>query len=128
MKKNNYPQPSEAELAILQVLWGDEPTTVREVYEKLCKSRDVGYTTILKQMQRMFEKGMVTRIKEGKTHFYKSVPKEKDIQTGMLSKMVKTAFKGSKMALVLHVLGDTKTSSEELKVLQEWLQQQKINN
>ncbi len=125
MKKNNSPQPSEAELEILQVLWINQPTTVRDVYEKLCKSRDVGYTTILKQMQRMFEKGMVTRIKEGKTHFYKSVPKEKDIQNGMLSKMVKTAFKGSKMALVLHALGNSKTSSEELKILQEWLQEQK---
>ena len=125
MKKKKYPQPSEAEFEILQVLWENQPTTVREVFEKLSKSRDVGYTTILKQMQRMFEKGIVTRTKEGKTHLYSSVPKEKEIQNGMLNKMVKTAFKGSKMDLVLQVLGNSKTSPEELDALQKWLQQQK---
>lgn len=125
MKKSSFPQPSEAELEILQVLWKDQPTTVRAIHEKLSKSKDVGYTTILKQMQRMFEKGIVSRTKEGKTHLYSSIPKEKDIQKGMFNKLVKTAFKGSKMDLVLHALGNSKPSKEELEKLQEWLQQQK---
>lgn len=125
MKKSSFPQPSEAELEILQVLWKDQPTTVRAIHEKLSKSKDVGYTTILKQMQRMFEKGIVSRTKEGKTHLYSSIPKEKDIQKGMFNKLVKTAFKGSKMDLVLHALGNSKPSEEELEKLQEWLQQQK---
>jgi len=125
MKKKHLPQPSEAELEILQFLWEKHPASVKEIHEKLSKSRDVGYTTILKQMQRMHEKGIISRTKKGKIHLYSSVSKEKDIQKGMLNKLVKTAFKGSKMDLILQALGNTKTSPEEIEALQEWLKQQK---
>ena len=125
MKKNNLPQPSEAELEILQVLWKDQPTSVREIHEQLSKTKDVGYTTILKQMQRMFEKEIVTRTKEGKTHLYSAVLKEKNIQKGMLNKLVNTAFKGSKMDLVMQALGNLKVTPEEIEALQQWLEKQK---
>ena len=125
MKKNNLPQPSEAELEILQVLWKDQPTSVREIHEQLSKTKDVGYTTILKQMQRMFEKEIVTRTKEGKTHLYSAVLKEKNIQKGMLNKLVNTAFKGSKMDLVMQALGNSKVTPEEIEALQQWLEKQK---
>jgi len=125
MKKNNLPHPSEAELEILQVLWKDQPASVREIHEQLSKTKDVGYTTILKQMQRMFEKGIVTRTKEGKIHLYNAVLKEKNIQKGMLNKLVNTAFKGSKMDLVMQALGNAKVTPEEIEALQQWLEKQK---
>ena len=76
-------------------------------------------------MQRMFDKGIVTRTKEGKIHLYSAVLKEKNIQKGMLNKLVKTAFKGSKMDLVMQVLGNSKVTPEEIEALQQWLEKQK---
>ena len=125
MKKSNLPQPSEAELEILQVLWDNQPSTVRQVFEMISEKKEVGYTTILKQMQRMQEKGIVDRTKDGKTHLYTSVIKEKEVQKGMFDRLKNNVFKGSTMHLVMHALGNSKTSEEELEALQQWLQQQK---
>jgi predicted transcriptional regulator len=124
-KKEKY-KPSEAELEILQILWEQQPTTVKVIHEILSKKKEVGYTTVLKQMQRMYEdKKVLKRMKKGKTHLYEAIPKESEIQQGLFSKLVDTVFKGSSMDLVMHALGKTKTSEEELEVLQEWLDQQK---
>ena len=126
MSKKQLFKPSEAELEILQILWKHQPSTVREIHELLSKKRDVGYTTILKQMQRMHDdKKMVTRTKEGKTHLYTAIPKENEIKQGMFSKFVDNVFEGSPMDLVMHALGKSKTSKEELDELQKWLDKQK---
>lgn len=126
MSKKIIFKPSEAELEILQILWEHQPTTVKVIHELLSEQKEVGYTTVLKQMQRMYEdKKMLSRTKEGKTHLYKAIPKENEIKQGLFSKLVNTAFKGSSMDLVMHALGKSKTSQEELDALQEWLDQQK---
>ena len=124
MAPNSIYEPSDAELEILQVLWTNEPATVRTVYEILEKKREVGYTTILKQMQRMYEKGMVKRIREGKLHLYTAVPRETEIQKTLLDDLVDKAFKGSAMDLVMHALGRGQTSPEELEALKKWLEEQ----
>ena len=128
MASKNIHEPSEVELEILQVLWEKEPATVRTVHEVLEKKRGVGYTSVLKQMQRMFEKGMVKRTKEGKTHLYTAVPREQEVQQSMLDRLVDKAFKGSAMKMVLHALGRTDTNEEELEALQKWLNQQNKEN
>ena len=103
---------------------------MRTVFEALEKKRiqenkkEVGYTTVLKQMQRMYDKGMVERSKEGKTHFYTAVPREKDVQKSLLDDLVDKAFKGSAMDLVMHALGRGKASEEELEELKKWLDEQ----
>ncbi len=126
MSKKTIYKPSEAELEILQILWEHQPTTVKVIHELLSEKKEVGYTTVLKQMQRMYEdKKMLSRTKEGKTHLYEAIPKENEIKQGLFSKLVNTAFKGSSMDLVMHALGKSKTSQEELDALQEWLDQQK---
>ena len=126
MAKKKVFQPTEAELEILQILWKHQPSTVRFIHEMLSKKKEVGYTTVLKQMQRMHDdKGMLTRSKEGKTHLYKAVPKEGDIKQGMFSKLVDSVFDGSPMDLVMHALGKSETSKEELEELQKWLDQQR---
>ena len=129
MKEDKNYQPTESELEILQVLWANEPCTVRFIFEELSLQKEsLGYTTVLVQLQRMTKKGMVNRSKEGKTHYYRAVPKESEVQDNLFKRLVKTAYKGSAFNLALHALGQTNTSDEELKAIQEWLNQQKNKN
>ena len=107
----------------------NEPCTVRFIFEQLSREKEnLGYTTILVQLQRMTKKGMVSRTKEGKTHYYTAIPKEAEVQENLFKRLVKTAYKGSALNLALHALGQTGTSDEELKAVQEWLDQQKNKN
>ena len=118
-------QPTVSELEILQVLWANVPCTVRFIFEQLSTENDSGYTTVLVQLQRMTKKGLVSRYKEGKTHYYQAIPKEEEIQENLFKRLVKTAYKGSAMDLALHALGQAATSEEELAAIQKWLDQKK---
>ena len=114
-------KPSEAELEILQVLWESEPTNVRFVHEQLAKKKYVGYTTTLKQMQRMLDKALIKREGSGKSYVYSSNVSEQDIQASLFDKVVEGAFQGSAMDLVMHALGRGKDSAEELSELRDFL-------
>ena len=116
-------QPTEAELAILQVLWEHQPCTVRFVHEHFAaKGKAVGYTTILKTMQRMDkDKGLLNRDKSGKTHYYSAVPKEAEVQQTLFQRLKNTAFKGSAMKMILHALGQDQASPEELAEIRAFL-------
>ena len=114
-------KPTESELEILQVLWERDQASVREVHEELLRSKDVGYTTTLKLMQIMFEKGLVKRDDSFKTHIYQaSVSKEKT-QKHLVGKMINTLFGGSPADLVLQALGNHKASAAELEEIQRLL-------
>lgn len=114
-------KPTESELEILQVLWEKDKASVREVHEELLKTKDAGYTTTLKLMQIMYEKGLVSRDDTFKTHIYKaSVSKEKT-QQHLLGKMINTLFGGSSTELVLQALGNHKASQAELEEIQRLL-------
>ena len=114
-------KPTESELEILQVLWDRDKASVREVHEELLKSKEAGYTTTLKLMQIMFEKGLVSRDDSFKTHIYQaSVSKEKT-QQHLLGKMINTLFGGSSTELVLQALGNHKASPAELDEIQALL-------
>ncbi len=128
MDESTTYQPTESELEILQILWANEPATVRFVYEQVRQKREVGYTTVLKQMQRLTEKEVVRRDLKGKTHYYSVVPKQADVQQTMFQRFVKSVYQGSSMKLVMHALGQGKTTPEELEELQKWLEQQKKQN
>ncbi len=126
MSNKNIPQPTEAELEILQLLWEDQPLTVKEIHEVISQSKSVGYTTVLKQMQRMeAEKGMVTRYKEGKVHYYSAILQKEDVQTSSLNRFVDKVFNGSTSDLIMHALGNKPTSKKELEDLEKWLKEQK---
>lgn len=118
-------QPTDAELEILQVLWQAQPATVKTVHEQLAGQREVGYTTILTQLQRMLKKGLVTRAREGKVDYYSAVYREREVQASLLDRLVDTAFGGSPLRLVMQALGRRPASEEELEALQQWLDQQK---
>ena len=114
-------KPTEGELEILQVLWDRQSATVRDVHEELLKQKDSGYTTTLKLMQIMFEKGLVTRDSTNKTHIYQpNVSKEKT-QNLFLNKIINTLFSGSSAQLVMQALGNHKTSKEELDEIRNYL-------
>jgi len=114
-------KPTESELEILQVLWDKGAATVRDVHEVLSVYKDSGYTTTLKLMQIMHEKGIVTRDDSNKTHIYKpNVDKEKT-QQQMVGKMVDALFGGSASQLVMQALGSSQPSKEELDEIQNLL-------
>ena len=117
--------PTESELEILRILWDKEPATVRTVHEELTKKRDIGYTTTLKQFQRMTEKEMVQKIESGKAHKYKTLDKAESIQKGMFDKLLNTVFNGSTADLLMHALGNRETTEEELKELEAFLAMKK---
>ena len=107
-------KPTDSELEILHVLWANGPSTVRQVLEKLSQSRDIGYTTALKLMQIMHEKGLLSREEDARSHTYTALVSEEDTQRNLVDRFVETAFRGSASKLVMQVLGQHKASREEL--------------
>ncbi len=114
-------KPTESELDILTILWDRKQATVREVHEELSKNKDSGYTTTLKLLQIMFEKGLVTRDDSNKTHIYQPVISQQKTQKQFLDKMINTLFSGSSTQLVLQALGNQKASKDELNEIQKYL-------
>lgn len=117
--------PTASELEILQILWQSEPVTVRFVHEELIKKRNIGYTTTLKQFQRMTEKGMLKKAKAGKAHKYTSLVNPSSVQKNLFDKLLHSAFNGSTSALLMHALGNSTTNEEELKQLEAFIEMQK---
>lgn len=114
-------KPTEGELEILHVLWQRESATVRDVHEELLKAKEAGYTTTLKLMQIMFEKGLVTRDSSSKTHIYKPAVTKEKTQNLFLNKMIDSLFAGSSAQLVMQALGNHTTSKEELDEIRNYL-------
>lgn len=114
-------KPTESELEILKILWDKENATVREVHEELSKNKESGYTTTLKLLQIMFEKGLVTRDDSNKTHIYEAAVTRQKTQKQFLDKMINTLFAGSSTQLVLQALGNQKASKDELEEIQKYL-------
>ena len=107
-------QPTPAELEILDVLWDLKKATVREVFEELGKHKPTTYTTVLKFMQIMQEKGLVERDETERAHVYRPRQSQKQTQTTLVSSLLDRAFRGSAAKLVQHVLETKSTSPEEL--------------
>ncbi|HEX2536060.1 MAG TPA: BlaI/MecI/CopY family transcriptional regulator [Chitinophagaceae bacterium] len=120
MAAPKYVKPTESELEILQILWNKGLATVREVHEELAKAKDVGYTTTLKLMQIMHEKGLVNRDESMRTHIYQPAVNKEKTQKHLLGKMIDTLFGGSSTQLILQALGtgEHKASEEELEQIQ----------
>lgn len=124
----NNIRPTESELEVLQVLWKAGPSTVRQVNERLLEKREVGYTTTLKIMQIMHEKGLLSREKSGKTHIYSTAIQQADTQKALLNRFVQRAYGGSAMQLVLQALGNHEASREEIDQIRAYLDQLENNS
>lgn len=112
-------RPTDAELDILAVLWTRGPSTVRAVYEELGK--DSGYTTALKILQVMFEKGLVSRDVSQRSHVYSAAVSREDVQSRFLSRIKNQLFDGSAHRLVMRALGEESVSREDLRVIRNLL-------
>ncbi len=119
------PKPTESELDILKILWERGEATVRDVHEELSKTKDAGYTTTLKLMQIMHEKGMVARDESSKTHKYSPLLSQEKTRQQFMGRMIDTLFQGSSSQLVMQALGNHKTSPEELDEIQRLIDQLK---
>lgn len=117
--------PTDGELAILRVLWSRGPCTVREVHEVLSTDRDTGYTTVMKLMQIMAEKGLVTRDERARAHVYQAAQSQEATQGHLLSNLLQKAFDGRAEALVVRALADVPTSDEELDAIQALINQKR---
>ncbi|MCC7186433.1 MAG: BlaI/MecI/CopY family transcriptional regulator [Acidobacteria bacterium] len=114
-------RPTDGELAILQVLWDRGPATVRQVHEALFEARETGYTTTLKLMQIMAEKGLVSRDESARTHIYTARHGRDVTQQRLISDLMDRAFGGSAAALVMQVLASNPASAEELRDIEQMI-------
>lgn len=121
---SKYVKPTESELEILQILWKNGTATVRDVHEELAQSKEVGYTTTLKLMQIMHEKGLVKRDESMRTHVYQPAVNKEKTQKHLLTKMIDSLFGGSSTQLVLQALGSSeqKVSAAELEEIQKLIE------
>ena len=116
-------KPTEGELQILIVLWKKGPCTVRDVNQVLAGNKEVGYTTTLKLMQIMHEKGLLIRSRQGKSHIYSAVVSEDLTQKQLVEKLLDTAFHGSALKMVMQALGSKRSSPQELKEIKKFIKQ-----
>jgi BlaI family transcriptional regulator, penicillinase repressor len=119
------PRPTDAELAILRVLWERGPSTVRQVHEVLARERPAGYTTALKLLQIMTEKGLVRRDESGRTHVYHAKSSEEQTQRQLIRDLLDRAFGGSSSRLVMQALAAKRASAEEIVEIRRLLDARK---
>ena len=121
MSNQSTPRPTDAELGILRVLWERGACTVRQVHESLTADRQTGYTTTLKLLQIMTEKGLVTRDATDRSHVYVAARTEEHTQRQLVTDLLDRAFGGSAAKLVLQALASKRASAEELAQIRQLL-------
>lgn len=119
------PRPSEFELAILHVLWKRGEATVRQIHEDLTQERPMVYTTVLKTMQIMLDKGLLTRDESNRSHVYQPTLKEQETQASFVRDMLARVFGGSSRKLVMAALSETPVSKEEADEIKALLEQKR---
>ena len=123
MPGSPLPRPTEAELELLRVLWRRGPSTVREIHDALPSEKDTGYTTTLKILQKMAEKGLVRRDESAKSHIYSAAIDAEKTQRQLVRDLLQKAFGGSPGKLVLQALSEKLASKEELAEIRRLLDQ-----
>jgi BlaI family transcriptional regulator, penicillinase repressor len=109
------PKPTEVELELLRALWDKDSATVRELYEVVSLQRSLGYTSVLKTLQIMTEKGLVERTEAGKAHVYRAAASQEETQNQLLRDLSERLFSGSAAQLAMHALSMQPASEEELQ-------------
>ena len=120
--------PTDAELEILQILWMNGPATVRFINDTINKNREVGYTSTLKIMQIMMDKGLIVREIIERTHYYTAAVDEESTQSHLLDEFVENAFRGSTSTLVMRMLGSGITTQKELEEIKKMIARMEEGN
>ena len=115
------PNPTPAELDLLQVLWRLGPSTVKQVHQEVLKERDMAYAAVLRLLQIMHGKGLLNRDERAKSHVYLPAQEQGTLQTGLLRELIHKAFSGSGKALVLAALRGGHVTSEERREIEAFL-------
>ena len=123
MARRPTPRPTDAELSILGVLWERGPSTVRQVHDILSADREFAYTTTLKLLQLMTEKGVAMREEDGRVHLYRAAVAQEETQRHLIRDLVDRAFGGSPSRLVMQALAATPASAEELREIRRLLKE-----
>ena len=123
MRKTSPPKPTEAELSILRVLWEKGPSTVREVWERSRSRQQTGYTTVLKTLQIMLEKGLVKRDERSRSHVYVAALSEAHTQRQVIVHLLERLFAGSARKLVMQALAVKKASRQDMEEIRKLLDQ-----
>lgn len=121
MKATEIIKPTESEMDILKILWEEGDSTVREVHDQLSANKSAGYTTTLKLMQIMHDKGLLNRNDETRSHVYAAAVQKESMQKQVVSKMINGMFKGSSAKLIMHALGNHRASKEEIEEIKKYL-------
>ena len=121
MPPSDVPLPTSSELEILRVIWKRGPSTVREVYRTMGQDREIGYSTVLKFMQIMTEKGSLVRDETVRPQVYRAARPERHVQQGIVRDLVSRAFGGSSASLAMQALSDKKASPEGPREIRELL-------
>lgn len=117
----NEKKPTESEMEILQILWRLGSCTVRDVHEELIKNKETGYTTTLKLMQIMYEKGLVDRDTSSKSHIYSAILNQDKVEKQLVGKMIDDVFCGSASRLIMQALGNHRASEKEIEEIKKYL-------
>jgi predicted transcriptional regulator len=123
MPRSNLPRPTQAELEILRVLWDRGPSTVRDVHTTLAKERAIGYTTVLKFMQIMAEKGLVARDETERAHVYKAKVAQEQTQRQLVRHLLEGAFGGSATKLMMQALASKPATAAEIAQMRKMLEE-----
>jgi BlaI family transcriptional regulator, penicillinase repressor len=123
-----FQKPTESELEVLTVLWQKGKATVRQVNDEINLSKESGYTTTLKIMQIMHEKGLVTKDSNAKQHIFEANVDEQETQKSLLTRFIDSTFQGKAMSLVMQALGNHKASEAELAELKTLIQSLEENS
>jgi BlaI family penicillinase repressor len=124
-KRQSLPKPTEAELELLRVLWEKGPATVRELHDEVNLQRAVGYTSVLKILQIMTEKGLVEREESSKAHIYRAAASQEETQNQLLRDLSERLFSGSAAQLAMHALAMQPASTEELDEIRNLIEQKR---
>ncbi|HTZ89637.1 MAG TPA: BlaI/MecI/CopY family transcriptional regulator [Alloacidobacterium sp.] len=123
--RQSLPKPTEAELELLRVLWEKGPATVRELHDAVNLHRAVGYTSVLKILQIMTEKGLVEREEAGKAHIYRAAASQEETQNQLLRDLSERLFSGSAAQLAMHALAMQPASAEELEEIRNLIERKR---
>lgn len=122
---DHLPKPTEAELELLHVLWEKGSASVRELHEVVSRQRPLGYTSVLKTLQIMTEKGLVERTEAGKAHIYRAAASQQETQNQLLRDLSERLFAGSAAQLAMHALSMQPASEEELEEIRKLIRKKR---
>src|SRR5271165_4329288 len=124
-RRQHLPKPTEVELELLRALWEKGSASVRELHEVVSSQRPLGYTSVLKTLQIMTEKGLVERTEAGKAHIYHAAASQEETQNQLLRDLSQRLFSGSAAQLAMHALSMQPASEEELQEIRKIIRQKR---